>query len=62
MWEKPTEKGVIHTGKKFYRPALPSIYKDLELSEELNDGMGWVFRDYGRSLKQKSTPYHLGTI
>ena len=35
----PKEKGVINTGKKVYRPPLPSTYKETELSEDLNDGM-----------------------
>ena len=47
------EKGAICTGKKVYRPPLPSTYKKTELSEDLNDSMEWVFRDYGRSLKQE---------
>ena len=54
--EKPTEKGVICTGKKVYRHPLPSTYKETELSEDLNDGMEWVFIDYGRSLKQEKEP------
>ena len=45
MWEKIIEKGVMSTGKKVYRPPLPSTYKETELSEDLNDGMEWVFRD-----------------
>ena len=28
----PTEKGVIRTGKKVYRPPLPSTYKETEIS------------------------------
>ena len=42
----PTEKGVIRTGKKVYRPQLPSNYKETELPEDLNYGMEWVLRDY----------------
>ena len=30
--ENLTEKGVILTGKKVYRPPLPSTYKETELS------------------------------
>ena len=37
-------------------PPLTSTYKEIELSEDLNDGMKWVFRDYGRSLKQSKDP------
>ena len=33
------EKGVIRTGKKVYRPPLPSTYKETELSERLSYGM-----------------------
>ena len=51
-----TEKGVICTGEKVYRPPLPSTYKEKKLSEDLNDGMEWVFRDYGRSLNQEKHP------
>ena len=54
--KNPIEKGVVCTGKKFYRPALPSTYKETGISEDLNSGMEWVFRDYGRSLKQKNNP------
>ena len=28
----------------------------MELSEDLNDGMEWLFRDYGTSLKQAKNP------
>ena len=49
-------KGVILTGKKFYRPPLTSTCKETELSEDLNDGMEWVFRDYGRPLNQANDP------
>ena len=49
-------KGVIRTGKKVYRPPLPSTYKETEISEELNDGMEWVFRYYRRLLNQTNEP------
>ena len=35
---------------------LPSTYKETELSEDLNDGMKLVFRDYRKSLKQAKDP------
>ena len=35
--KKPTEKGVIRTGKKLYRPPLPSTYKETEPLGGLND-------------------------
>ena len=54
--ENPTVKVVICTGNKFYRPPLPSTYKGKEIFDSLNDGMEWVFRDYGRSLKQEKYP------
>ena len=47
-----TEKGVIRTGKKVYMPPLPYTYKENELSEDLNDGMEWLVREYGISLNQ----------
>ena len=50
------KKVVIHTVKKFYRPPLTSTYKETELLEELNNGMEWVLRDYGRSIKQEKGP------
>ena len=53
---KTIEHGVIHTGKKVYRPPLPSTYKETEFWEGLNNGMEWVFRDYGISLKQPGDP------
>ena len=28
----------------------------MDFSEDLNNGMEWVFRDYGRSLKQSKYP------
>ena len=37
--KKPIEKGVIHTGKKVYRHPIPSTYKEIELLEDLNDGI-----------------------
>ena len=52
----PIEKGVILSGKKFYRPPLPYTYKEMELSEDHNDGMEWVFREYGRSLNRAKEP------
>ena len=44
--ENIPENGVVRTGKKLYRNPLPSTYKETELSEDLNDGMEWVFRDH----------------
>ena len=35
----PTEKGVIRTGQKVYRPTLTYTYKETEILEDLNDGM-----------------------
>ena len=43
--EPPSETGVIHTGKKVYRPPLPYTYKETEILEDLNDGIECVFRD-----------------
>ena len=54
--KKTTEKGFILIGKKVYRPKLPSTYKETDLSEDLNYGMEWVFRDCGRPLKQANDP------
>ena len=57
VWGKPpTEKGVICTGKKVYRPPLPSTYKERELLEDINDDMEWVFRYYVISLKKSKDP------
>ena len=50
------EKGFICIGKKFYRPPLPYTYKRKELSEDLNNVMEWVFRDYGISSNQEKYP------
>ena len=47
---------MICTGKKVYRNPLPSTYKETELLEDLNDGMEWVLRDYGTSLKKTKDP------
>ena len=47
---------MIRTGKKVYRPPLPSTCTETEISEDLNDGMEWVLRDYGLSLKQTKYP------
>ena len=33
-------------------PPLPSIYKEMELSEDFDYGMVWVFRYYGIPLKK----------
>ena len=44
--KKPKEKGFKGTEKKVYRPQIPSTHKETELSQNLNDGMDWVFRDY----------------
>ena len=35
---------------------LPSTYKEIGFQEDNNDGMEWVFIDYGRSLKQAKDP------
>ena len=42
--------------KKVYRPTIPSINNETEILEDLNDGTEWVFRDYGRYLKQTKDP------
>ena len=55
-WDKPPEKEVIHTGRKVYRPPLPSTYKKTELSDDLKNGTEWVFRDYVGSLKEAKEP------
>ena len=52
----PTEKGVISTVKKVYRPPLTFTYKETYLSQDLNNGMEWVFIDYGIFLKQVKDP------
>ena len=52
----PIEMGVIVTGKKVYRLPLLSIYKEMDLPEDLNDGMEWVIRYYGKSLRQEKNP------
>ena len=54
--EAPTENGIIRTGNKVYRPPLPPTYKEIEISEDLNDGTEWVLRYYGRPLKQERDP------
>ena len=54
--KNPIEKRVIRTGKKVYRPPISSTYKETELSKDLDDGMEWVFRDYGRHLKKAKEP------
>ena len=54
--KKIIEKGIIRTEKKVYMTPLPSTYKETELSEDLNDGMKLVFRDYRKSLKQAKDP------
>ena len=51
--KNPIEKGVICAGKKVYRPILPYTYRETKLSDYLNDRMEWVFRCYGRYLKQE---------
>ena len=55
------EKGVILTRKRVYIPSLPSTYKETGISDDLNDGMEWVFKDYKRYLNKTKNPYHLGT-
>ena len=37
--KKLIKNGVIRTGKKIYRPQIPSNYKETELSEDLNNVM-----------------------
>ena len=54
--KKPTEKGVIRTGKKVYRNPIPSTNKETELPENINDDIEWVFRAYGRPLKKSKDP------
>ena len=55
-WKTPIEKGVIQTGKKVYRPPLPPTYKETELSEDLDDVMEWVLRDFRISLNEEKYP------
>ena len=33
----PQKKGVIQTGREFYRPQLKSTYKETKKSEDIND-------------------------
>ena len=54
--KNPTEKGVIRTGEKLYRPPLPSTYKETEILEDLNDGTERVLKYYGIYLKQAKEP------
>ena len=37
-------------------PPLPSTYKETELSEDINNGVEWVFRDYWTPLKKSKDP------
>ena len=53
---KPVETVVIRTGKRVYRPPLPATYKEIEILEDLKNGMEWLFRDYMRYLKQEKDP------
>ena len=39
----PHKRELLFKGKRIYRPPLPSAYKEMELPEDLNDGMEWVF-------------------
>ena len=52
----PQEKGVICTGKKVYNTPLTFTYKEIELSEDLNDKMEGVFVGYRRYLNQSKEP------
>ena len=50
---------VIHTGKKAYMHPLTSNLKETDLSDYLNNGIEWVFRDCGRYLKHAKDPLPL---
>ena len=56
MRNNPHRKGSYTHRGKFYSPPLPSTYKETQILEDLNDGMEWVFRDYGRSLNKSKAP------
>ena len=44
--------GVIQVPAKLYQPPLPLLYQEPELGSDLNDGMDWMFKEYGCAVKQ----------
>ena len=44
--------GTIRVPAKLYWPPLPSLYWEPELGSDLNDGMDWMFEEYGCVAKQ----------
>ena len=44
--------GTIKVPMKLYQPPLPSLYQEPELGLDLNDGMDWMFKEYGCAAKQ----------
>ena len=56
MWDPPHRKGSYTNREESLQPSISSTYKETELSEKLNDGMEWVFRDYGIPSKKEKVP------
>ena len=53
--DEPMEEdgdGVIWVPVKLYQPPLPSLDREPELGSDLNDGMDWMFKEYGCAVKQ----------
>jgi hypothetical protein len=46
---------VLYT-QNVYRPNLPSLYVELDLGEDLMNGMDLIHKEYGRSIRQAVDP------
>ena len=46
----------LKIGREVYSTPLPSTYNETNISEDLNNVIGWVFRYYGVSLNKSKDP------
>jgi hypothetical protein len=50
------DQGFIRTGRKMYRPPLPSLYTGPEVEDDLLDGHDWVYKEHGKALRHTKEP------
>jgi hypothetical protein len=51
------DQGFIRTGRKMYRPPLPSHYTGPEVEDDLLDGHDWVYKEHGKALRHTKEPF-----
>jgi hypothetical protein len=50
------DRGFIRTGRKIYRPPLPSKYTEQELDDDLLEGHDWLYKEHGKAILKTVGP------